>query len=419
MRHSRIVDYSRIVENTSNNPIVGEEMASDISLSFAHSKTGDKHDSEGIDGLYTLHGNPDRPFTFVDLPPELRLQIWDAVLQARVDEPQVINILVKPFNPKRFFGPPSRLTVLNKAWLRANDGSSNLLGTNYEARTVAQVFLASHPYQRSHPWSGTPGVLQQTSRRGQKWMGLYWLGRLLERLRIDPERDVLFLNGLDLHPDYAVNPPVKSNCQQPSLLLPEKFGEWMSFSTLQFRHSLQLEDREVDLTSQFRTIIMPVEGLVKQGFAGGSNADDRGLCSTIFRDPMRLPINGPRDRPGARTERTFVALIGHYRGRNLQMADLEFVSHDEINKIKREGWEPGQRMAKSVLQRDVLVMEQVWRHWITCMDWENDTYGYSRVRRLRYARVRQKALDRLAPDDLYWADDVYQHKADREGGGER
>ncbi|KAL2132250.1 hypothetical protein VTI74DRAFT_4045 [Chaetomium olivicolor] len=341
---------------------------------------------------------------FVDLPAELRLHIWEEAV--RIREPRVINIFVKCQNAQ-IQRPPSRLKLLNVSGLRRTEMAHKLLGTNYEARAVALAYLDSQLLDE------TGGDLVWRSRRQQRWKGLYKLGCLLRDLRIDPKRGVLFLNGLDLDPVLKRGIPAESTrFRRPDgspLLLPER----MRASTLDppqpgKEHSRALEGPERIFTSFFRTIIMPVNGLLDRQKGGATFGSP---LYAIFRGYLAPPNDGTADI-------TFIALVGGYRGRNLQMADLEFIPDDEVESVRREGWptrlfpESNRWLARSILHRDVLVMTAVWREWI-----HDSPYTYlhrlwrfeGRKRfwlpKLRFARVKQEVLDRLTEGDMYLGGD--------------
>ena len=69
---------------------------------------------------------------------------------------------------------------------------------------------------------------------------------------------------------------------------------------------------------------MPVRGLV-----------DYMPPEALFPNPMH---------PASSVTNTFIALVGHYRGRNLQMDDLEFTPDDQIQRVRgtlRSRWTGG------------------------------------------------------------------------------
>ena len=350
------------------------------------------------------------PTSFPQFPllaAEIRVMIWNAALRLEEQGPRVVNIFMKSHNTKRYFAPPARLTVLNTKSLHRRNASDSLLGVNYEARAIAQAYLASHPADEAE------AALLWRPRKIQRWKSIYDLGAHLLKLRINPPRDVLFLNGLDLEPIYDGKIPTNvflpPNPADPPLL-PKRLGgqiledQQPSFSS----HTRGFGEVEHTFASFFGTIIMPVHGLVEQHAAEG-----------LFKHPWSTTRDTDLRKP---MDRTFIALVGHYRGRDLQMDDLEFIPNVEVARIRREAWSKSvggtsnadKRVASSVLHRDVLVMLAVWRNWC-CMRgedrvWEQEMelyrlrdrdHGVSERVRLRFARVKQEVLDRLAPEDVY------------------
>jgi hypothetical protein len=315
---------------------------------------------------------------FPNLPAELRLQVWDEALQKLTREPRVINIFVKCHKKK--LQEPSRLTVLNFDSLRQADVVGNLLGTSYEARTIAQAYLDLHP-----PNDIGPGSLQWRSRRAQKWMCLFRLGQRLRYLRIDPARDVLFLNGLDLDASNSFRPPDMND----ALLLPKWLrGSEIDWHLCSGKHTRALEEDEGEFTRLFRTIIMPVHGLVEQG-----------RPEAVFNRPLTVSAWWRDWHEEIMADKTFIALVGQYRGRNLQMADLEFIPNEEIERIRgevHERWAEGMSQLKvtNILYRDVILMTAIWSLW---RDSRMTTNGPT----LRFARVKEQVLDRLTHADIY------------------
>jgi hypothetical protein len=344
---------------------------------------------------------------FALLAAEIRLMIWNAALEFEEHRPRVVNIFMKSHNPKRYFAPPARLTVLNTKCLHETNGFDSLLGVNYEARATAQAYLASHPADEAE------AALLWRPRKHQRWKSIYDLGAHLVKLRINPSRDVLFLNGLDLEPIYDGNTPTNvfltPDPADPPLLPERLRGQiLLDQRPSPIYHTRGFGEVEHTFASFFGTIIMPVHGLVEQHGAEG-----------VFKHPWSTTRDTDLRKP---MDRTFIALVGHYRGRDLQMDDLEFIPNVEVARIRREAWNKSVgwtsnangRVASSVLHRDVLVMLAVWKDWC-CMRgedriWEQEIELY-RLRdrdhrvservRLRFARVKQEVLDRLAPEDVY------------------
>jgi hypothetical protein len=344
---------------------------------------------------------------FTLLAAEIRLMIWNAALELDEQQPRVVNIFMKSHNPKRFFAPPSRLTVLNTKWLHGRNGIDSLLSVNYEARAMAQAYLASHPADEAE------ATLLWRPRRYQRWKGIYDLAAHLLKLRINPPRDVLFLNGLDVEPIYEDRVPTNvfltPDPADPPLL-PEGLTGPSLHDYLSMRgHTRYLGEVEHTFASTFGTVMMPVHGLIEERGA-------RGLFEHPWRTTRDTDLRTPMDR-------TFIALVGHYRGRNLQMDDLEFIPDVEVGRIRREAWRKkagwtsnaNTRVASSVLHRDVLVMLAVWKEWGSrggkANIWEQEIEVYqlrdlnnervSERVRLRFARVKQEVLDRLTPEDVY------------------
>jgi hypothetical protein len=332
--------------------------------------------------------------------------IWNVALELEEQRPRVVNIFMKSHNPKRYFAPPARLTPLNTKWLHERNAFDSLLRVNYEARATAQAYLTSHPADEAE------AALLWRSRKHQRWKGIYDLAAHLLKLRINPPRDVLFLNGLDLEPIYDGEVPTNvfliPNPADPPLL-PERLRIQTLQDQLSFKHHTRyLGEVEHTFASFFGTIMMPVHGLVEQHGAEG-----------LFKHPWSTTRDTDLRTP---MDRNFIALVGHYRARNLQMDDLEFIPDVEVARIRREAWSKStgwtsntnRRVASSVLHRDVLVMLAVWEEWSGRRGknniWEREIELYklrdrdhrvSERVKLRFARVKQEVLDRLVPEDVY------------------
>lgn len=270
---------------------------------------------------------------------------------------RVVNTSIKTPSLERHRLCPSPrvgcLEVLNAGWLRQRDGINNIAATNHEARTVVREHLASHPFDKARQ---NPTSI---------------------RLDPGPKADILFINN--------GNP----------------------------RHPLTLTLRESGFTNRFHTIIIPVAGLML------ANNDQPPRPALYVRDPL-LPTatqlhNGVFDRAA---DKTFIALVGEpYRGNNLQMGDLEFISDAEVARV-RGGWrERGSRcvrwllggkrrgdgdggVAESMLRRDVLVMMVIWERWTEQAKRAHLGMGkgYSHVSgvdrpKLRFARVKEGCVD--------------------------
>ncbi|KAJ4288353.1 hypothetical protein N0V88_007391 [Collariella sp. IMI 366227] len=259
--------------------------------------------------------------------------------------------------------------------LHHTDGFNSLLGTNYEAREATLAYLASHPQNEIH---------DHRYRRQQRWMGLPYLARDLRRARFDPVKDVLFLNGLDV--EYDALPPDETS----ALLLPVRLQENATLVPNREKHTRCLDLPEGVFLSMFRNVMMPVYGIIDQARPEGLFDD------TMYPDTMGLYPHGKlRDR-------MFIALVGNYLGRNLQMEDVEFIPDQEVDQVRREGIEAmrepgtGRRRAASVLHRDVLVMTAVWAMWNSIHEqrWKylaSETVKSLREefrRSLRFARVK-------------------------------
>lgn len=364
------------------------------------------------------HQAPDRGATveaptsflpFALLTAEIRLMIWNAALE----EPCVVNIFMKYRDRRGYFEPPSRFTVLNTKSLHQRSAINSLLSVNYEARSIAQDYLDTHfvdEAQAALPW-GSKGCRKH-------WRALHDLGAQLLNLRIDPQKDILFLNGLDLEPvfdgDTPTNVFLTPDPADPPLLPERLRGQTLhphpSPNTRRL-HTRGLGETEALFTGRFNTIIMPIHGLVDQRAPEG-----------LFQHPWNYTPDTNLCPP---TDKTFIALVGHYRGRNLQMDDLEFIPDAEVARIRREAWgrstgwttsNANTRVASSVLHRDVLVMTAVWEEWAGRRGSLEDGYKWGRgiplcqlgwdahvveCVRLRFARVKQEALDRLRPGDMH------------------
>jgi hypothetical protein len=342
---------------------------------------------------------------FPALPAELRLQIWESALET-MQEPRVVNIFVKCHNPTRLFSLPSRLTVLNNEYLRRTDVVSSLLGVNSEARSAALAYLAAHPADEARE------ALIWRSKKAQRWKGLYKLCVDLLHLRIDPKRDALFLNGLDLEPILQDGVPTGQfripdfpdaidRVLPLSLLPPWYMTDQPPVANRANRNVRELEGPERTFTSRFRTVIMPVHGLIDPW--GGKEAE------ALFDDPMLAPYDRLGYFPALLNRemglKTFIAVVGHYRGRNLQLADLEFMDAGGDFRRARYG---------SIHQRDVLVMTAVWEEWILYARIRHDCevrrytqldLGPFQRPTLRFARVNEEVLARLSGGDQYFGND--------------
>lgn len=361
---------------------------------------------------------------FALLPAELRLLIWTAATDQRTQDPRVVNMFVGgPFEWRR-----RRMHITNLLWLQARDGANNVLGTSTEARAAARRYLEPQRGVQSPLVS-----LHQTcsviwARRIQD------LGGPLVRLRVDPTWDILFLNGMDIHAanrtaniDAAAQGEGQCDSAGVPALLPH-FPPRVSSRAIRHRepwrgdHSLGLWGLEAEILSQFRTIIMPVQGLVEPPPEG------RSLPRT-FTDPFvgwsfDWP-GGPPGTPGDMDkDRTFIALLGGpYRGRNLQMEDIELISEAEIDAIRYEaaqGGDPGR--AGSTVQRDVVVMTAVWECWTHRLQVfrdadlqrfaaDNPNMAPSVLGTLRFARIKQGVCEALTEEDIFVTEKMPEQQA--------
>jgi hypothetical protein len=174
-----------------------------------------------------------------------------------------------------------------------------------------------------------------------------------------------------------------------ALLLPKWLrGSEIDWHLCSGKHTRALEEDEGEFTRLFRTIIMPVHGLVEQG-----------RPEAVFNRPLTVSAWWRDWHEEIMADKTFIALVGQYRGRNLLMADLEFIPNEEIERIRgevHERWAEGMSQLKvtNILYRDVILMTAIWSLW---RDSRMTTNGPT----LRFARVKEQVLDRLTHADIY------------------
>ena len=302
---------------------------------------------------------------FVCLPAELRLQIWREALQLP-QGPRIINIFLqcRRASPQR---QVAHLAVPNLDQLQQTDVIGNLLATNHEARMAAQAYLAENPSwrpQENPSW----------------WEWVFDLGPLLQRLRVDPTRDILFLSGVDLeNPRLGV--PSRNIFRLPNapLLSPGP-------------HSLHYP--ESIFLRLFRNVIMPVDG-------GVENQKIRGIFDSPFlvlRDrglPMHvLPANS-----------RFLILVGGYKGRKLQLGDLEVIPEDVISQIC-SGLPTGASLRTIALAiRCVLRASHGFRVAFNELDEKPPSsppsHGHCASHKLLFVRVKEEVRNRLTQNDVY------------------
>ena len=322
---------------------------------------------------------------FSQLPAELRLLIWEAAADQQAQVPRVVNMSVRGQVWDR--SPRPRLHVTNKSWLQADPRAASLLRTNREARAAASAFLQSHPRLPGRTLVIFIAGNSTTVRLGRAF------ATPLCQLCLDPTRDILFLNGLDLyvHARAAPTPTEPGGEAAISLVLPHGLSAWGAISPTWVRyHAFRLNIIEHQALCQFRTVVMPVQGLVQQAEEGQPS-----FFTDIF---SQLAVRSCREPVSCR--RTFIALVGRYRGGNLQMDDIEFIPDEELKRVREEAREQvAHGRAKSVLDRDVLVMTAIWAQWTygaaEVFDVNRDMvlmdgkYGPAIRRTLQFARVKQ------------------------------
>lgn len=328
---------------------------------------------------------------FSQLPAELRLLIWEAAADQQAQVPRVVNMSVRGQVWDR--SPRPRLHVTNKSWLQADPRAASLLRTNREARAAASAFLQSHPRLPGRTLVIFIAGNSTTVRLGRAF------GTPLCQLSLDPTRDILFLNGLDLH----IHAPAATTAAEPdgetttSLVLPHGLATWGAISPTWVRHhAFRLSNIEHQALCQFRTVVMPVQGLVEQVEQG----EPRFFTDIFAQIAVRQRPEPVSRRSGEGIDRTFIALVGRYRGGNLQMDDIEFIPDEELKRVREEAREQvAYGWAKSVLDRDVLVMTAIWAQWTygaaEVFDVNRDMvlmdakYGPAIRRTLQFARVKQ------------------------------
>jgi hypothetical protein len=323
--------------------------------------------------------------------------IWNQAIDAvYTDKARVVNIFLEC----RDYGTEnSRLTVLNLNWLSGNNILGTLRCTSREARAIATAYVDS----RSLPhWNRSI-----ISHLGRGWTGPGTPYDALRELYIDPARDVLFLNGLDV--DFVPKPRdsfldkpffrlARSNEGMNPLFLPNWVLGLDVEPTRRTGHFRNLSIYESLFTSQFSTIIMPIHGLVQLR-----------QTERVFTEPF-----------WARTaDVTFIALFGQYRGRNLQLGDLEFISDDQIGEMMAElhlqpgRWVPGtgRMAAPSIEHRDLVTLMGVYDEWAHTESPYSHIFNSHNVfpieldmPRFRFARVREEVLRGLSPEEMYWSE---------------
>jgi hypothetical protein len=260
-----------------------------------------------------------------------------------------------------------RLSLLSNDYLLKIDSITRLLITNTESRHVALGYLAEHPLQENpfpehDPLRGDPlqTVIQRWKSKHSSWATSHVrLFEHLYKLGVDPTRDVLFLNGMDIKPEavdgiptgrycldrdqHAYDPPQpceKMNTDvsglsalQSSSVMLNRLRQWRTRFGI---HNRELGDPERDFISKFETMMTPVQGLYDRLDAGALFHDPTytdNCLETLLNIHQRVSLTLM-----ARESQTFIAIgSSSYRGCNIQMSDLEFLSADEVRKlIKRQ-----------------------------------------------------------------------------------
>ncbi len=190
---------------------------------------------------------------FGQLPAEIRLLIWNAAIDEESQRPRVVNILIKAKAWDR--SHPPRLHVINKSWLQTYGRAGNLLATNREARAAAEAFLRSPPRVPARKLAFAIAGNAKTCRFGRA------LAKPLIELEPDPTRDILFLNGLDTHTAAPVPPEGEPSHSMP---LPRGLETLAHIVPVWGRlHTFRLSMIELYALCQFRTVVMPIQGLVE------------------------------------------------------------------------------------------------------------------------------------------------------------
>ncbi len=317
---------------------------------------------------------PEKVFTgFVRLPAELRLQIWHEALQLP-QSPRIINIFLqcRRASPQR---QVAHLAVPNFDQLQQTDTIGNLLATNHETRMAAQAYLAKNPVWRPRE-------------KPSWWEWVFDLGPLLQRLRIDPTRDILFLSGVDL--------------ENPRLGVPSRNLFRLPDAPFFSSGPGSLQYPESMLLRLFRTIILPVDGCVE-------NQEIREIFNSplfVLRDrglPMHvLPANS-----------RLVIIVGGYKGRKLQLGDLEVIPEAVINRIC-SGLPTGASLRTiAVAVRCVLRASYGFRVAFDDLDEKPPSSPTSHGRcappRLLFVRVKEALRDQLTRNDVYLPERMESH----------
>ncbi|KAL2115218.1 hypothetical protein VTJ04DRAFT_10881 [Mycothermus thermophilus] len=182
-------------------------------------------------------------------------------------------------------------------------------------------------------------------------------------------------------------------------------------------HSRELGDPERDFISKFGTIMMPVQGLYDWLDAGALFHDSTytdNCLETLLNIHQRVSLTLM-----ARESQTFIAIVGSsYRGCNLQMSDLEFLSADEVEKAYQAAVSKmmfGKRLLKAsgkrrlelptALELDVFSMRSLWNAWDAharaVSHWAEVPV---RRPRLQFARIKEEAFARLKVEYMYYKD---------------
>jgi hypothetical protein len=362
---------------------------------------------------------------FPKLPTELRIKIWEEAVQHVDRRRRVVNMFlppVKQHKPVIARGAPI-LLLLNEEHLRNSDMLASLLVTNTESRGVALRYLARRPPQDPFP----PFIERQMSLdfAGDWRPFCRRLRYLSEGLSVHPARDAVFINGIDWHPQSPKGDQT-SMCLLPDAIpplgVPRLWRPWLVGI-----HGRTILPPEHGFISRFRTIIMPAHGLIDHRDGKALLGDPTFDYLVRFLPPPRLP--GDDSDP----EAVFIAIVGTpYRGRNLQMEDLEFIPDDEVQRIYEDACNSlklvkppppqtkQQRAVSSALHRDVLLMTAVWEEWKLRAEqihreplvWGPEklkNYGWNdpeqrvfpKCHKLQFARIKQEALERVRAEEVF------------------
>lgn len=162
----------------------------------------------GSDTLELGRAAPTSFECFPNLPTELRLKIWEEAVRQVDHTRRVVHLFVKCLKPP-VSQSQMRLSLLNSDYLLKTDSITRLVITNTESRHVALRYLAEHPLRENpfpehDPLRGDPlqTVIQRWKSKHSSWATSHVrLFEHLYKLGVDPTRDALFLNGMDIKPE--------------------------------------------------------------------------------------------------------------------------------------------------------------------------------------------------------------------------